>query len=136
MNRSIKFRNWDMATNKFHDNKPFDEILNDIFIKERFVFQQFTGLLDKTGHEIYEGDILRIQTEDDPEDLQWEIAPIVFKNACFLIKGVYEQPLWDWIIEGKIDSEVIGNIFENPELTEELNLKDNPPFPNQWESSV
>jgi len=67
---------------------------------------QFTGLLDKNGKEIYEGDFLG-------ED---EKAEVKFENGAFRVRG---WVIGEWL--GKIemrgkDTSIIGNIYENPEL--------------------
>lgn len=67
---------------------------------------QFTGLLDKNGKEIYEGDVI-----------EFEIV-IVFRNGAFRI-DVDDTPLQEWIWKRKRAHEetgIIGNIYENPEL--------------------
>ncbi len=120
MNREIKFRIWDKNDNKMYyfPNPKWKAIYFDglpwSFLNQ--VPLEFAGLKDKTSKEIYEGDIIRFQTEDDPEDLQWEIISVEFKHGSFWVEGNFKQPLWELLVDGRVDGEIIGNIFENPEL--------------------
>ena len=73
-------------------------------------WQQFTGIRDKNDKEIYEGDTV---TAAD-SNLSY-IGSIIFHRGCFVIyryKYPRYAPLDGW------DLEVIGNIYENPELIE------------------
>lgn len=72
---------------------------------------QFTGLKDKSGKEIYEGDIIQ-----EGKRL-WQVG---FKDGCFV--GVdFKNATWDELINiGYGNIEVIGNIYENPELLEKV----------------
>ena len=64
---------------------------------------QFTGLTDKNGKEIYEGDIVRYR--DGIYKVDW------FENGFYLFRDVRAKfDIW-WV-----DTEVVGNIYENPEL--------------------
>ena len=98
---------------------------------------QFTGLLDKNGKEIYEGDLLKRFGETkilicDGKEIyspHWEISKAVFVEGCFqVVILAQENKFFFQSYFGKIPSnpriffkpdvylEVIGNIYENPEL--------------------
>jgi uncharacterized phage protein (TIGR01671 family) len=120
MNRPIKFRVWDKRETKgMHtQNMLYDAQLHDFW--EDFVdypgyeLMQYTGLTDKNGKEIYEGDIII-----DTQKQKYEI--IFDKNhARYDLKVCGENKLsqtsyFTQICEKK-HIEVIGNIFEHPEL--------------------
>ncbi|PCX66798.1 YopX family protein [Listeria monocytogenes] len=79
------------------------------------VLMQYTGLKDKNGKKIFEGDIVEIDVHDR---LDWNVikGKVIFLEGAWLVtdSGSFAIPLWSEINE----IEVIGNIHENPELLE------------------
>ncbi|EBF6011846.1 TPA: hypothetical protein K8U00_002328 [Listeria monocytogenes] len=79
---------------------------------------QFTGLKDKNGKKIFEGDIVEIIEIDAFGNLDWNRlkGKVMFSEGAWLVtdSGSFAIPLWSEINE----IEVIGNIYENPELLE------------------
>jgi len=71
---------------------------------------QFTGLLDRNGKEIYEGDIIEV------DDIESTKGTIVFDEGCFklLQKDTYYSNLSAY--NPSVMCRVAGNIYENPEL--------------------
>lgn len=78
---------------------------------------QFTGLFDKNGKEIYEGDILLVKDETDKEDLG-ECYEVGLKKGCFGYISKYGGELLSFC-DYEIEEEVVGTIYDNPELIKE-----------------
>lgn len=123
MNRVIKFRAWDSKSKKWWSHEEtlsllllqgrvIDKIANDEKnLLGRYTIEQFTGLLDKNGKEIYEGDIIKSEFSR-PLKVSWSEA-----NARYIARDVkqYQMNVDDHL---SVASEVIGNIHKNPELLE------------------
>ncbi len=110
MNREIKFRVWNKNRNMFIiDGMTPKEIQDDatqsmelpMMTNEDCVWQQYTGLKDKNGIEIYEGDVIEYCISEP------ETATVTFEHGVFW--GNY--PLYE-VVEEKYFCKVIGNIFE------------------------
>jgi hypothetical protein len=98
--REIKFRVWD------NHNHVIIEVGKDLLNYQGFEIMQYTGLKDKNGKEIYEGDI--VKTENKTYNFE-----VIFSNGCF---GILDRtatliPFWQVKV-----FEVIGNIYENYNL--------------------
>lgn len=76
---------------------------------------QFTGLLDKNSKKIFEGDILKARCNDRPYIVSFNSGrfEIQDKYGC-VIKTTQEAVNW-------LEVEIIGNIYDNPELSEVVN---------------
>ena len=118
--REIKFKVWDRKHNRmsqsFSLGRDSNIVFNDRCIcgveitGNDFVYLQFTGLKDRNGKEIYEGDIckyLNIYTKN-------EIWVVAFEDAKFVLK---KSPMRFDLGDVDIQCvEVLGNTYENPEL--------------------
>ena len=78
------------------------------------VIEQYTGLKDNNGVEIYEGDILTLNGEWE-EIERGDCKVITFRDGCFRVGDDYEDEAGIYLSDWR----VIGNIHENPELLEE-----------------
>jgi len=121
MNREIKFRVWDKEMIDWEDiksmsiNNPTTHNLGHMFNKKELM--QYTNLKDKNDVEIYEGDIVKCVLGKYSEEYLYKEAFLYGQDGKHVIREisipeVYQERFPDGM-------EVIGNIYENPELLEE-----------------
>lgn len=110
--REIKFRAWDGS--QFIEHLGLQN-LNVLHLSSAspYALQQYTGLKDNNGKEIYEGDVVYIKAFSPEKNIVrfdrggFCLQPVTDMNAYFLADIKYAED---------DRSEVIGNIYENPEL--------------------
>ncbi len=82
---------------------------------------QYTGLTDKNGKRIFEGDIVLFEDES-PANYEYHdctemrCGSIEYGDNCFYITDRIAVEMEDLIYDGKLDIEVIGNVHDNPAL--------------------
>lgn len=143
--REIKFRVWDKRTNQmslvanisFGDDgssrtitaelAPKGQYYNGIVHGESGILMQFTGLLDRNGREIYEGDIIKASLYGRPDAARGSCVYSVVFSECegmWVLKDerdIIMCPALYPCTGSRIDQqlEVIGNIYEHPHLLQE-----------------
>lgn len=130
MTREIKFRAWDKDVKEmfrvtilsFKDDKPFTlSGRGGSTSAETCELMEYTGLKDKNGNEIYEGDILSVDGKNyfvawDNGNLQWIVKTSMSLITPFRM-GTPESDIELWaVVEDGPETFVIGNIYENQEL--------------------
>ena len=119
-----KFRAWDKETKTMNGMAEIYRNRNqEIELRPRdvnIILMQSTGLKDKNGKEIFEGDILEVTDKHN-----WlEVVSYSQEKAMFVTEEINrefkvpESPLYDLSDSTFLKFEVIGNIYENPELLE------------------
>ena len=120
--RELKFRAWYKPEKKmiYNIQNEFEERIelgmdcfSDYLKNDDFIVEQYTGLKDKNGKMIYEGDIVKMP--------DWAVEP-KYKKVSFVKLSCGFEPFvngcFECVSPDSEEVEVIGNIHENPELLE------------------
>ena len=130
MMREIKFRAWEKISKVMLQPTNYIYFIltlggqiyttggSTMNITDRFVLMQYTGLKDKNGKGIYEGDIIVFNYDglETPDTCRIYWSTENFRWVCHSMTEHWGDDLNEFTSE---DLEVIGNIYENPELLEE-----------------
>ena len=130
--RELKFRVWDKDLCKYLEGCEISGLMaefdaegegREVIIKQicpaRYRFEQPTGLKDKNGKEIYEGDII-----EEEIDFNSKMTDGTFRykvcwddtTLCWSINNIGNESIHDELWETNSSRRIIGNIHENPEL--------------------
>jgi uncharacterized phage protein (TIGR01671 family) len=134
MNNRFKFRAWDKIKKRFYNGtnlnlNDYEEVYSDpagIFFtglhflqkdENQYIIQQYTGLNDKHGKEIYEGDIVQYNQNSSYDNMDF-IAKWSDDKLGFIFQSNSGDELLNQTphLNRFKHLEVVGNIFENSEL--------------------
>lgn len=134
MNREIKFRAWsngiksDSVVHRrkfgewiFPPQMMYDEKPGDCLVwksqGQNIEVMQYTGLKDRNGKEIYEGDLAKhIEFESEDGPYNEEIGIVKWEDGTHFVETVVGSCITKWLIANGKNTEVIGNIYENSDL--------------------
>lgn len=114
-----KFRAWNSETKEIEVFKTYEEI-SELFLALSaddgfYSIMQSTGLKDKNGKEIFEGDIVDYKGREAVVKWHGSYASFIYRFVDGLQERVSE---WDPLFLACYHFEILGNIYENPELLE------------------
>lgn len=121
-----KYRAWSKTEKIMSDVKNIDfwngEIDARCFEETEIgnvILMQSTGLKDKNGKEIFEGDVLEIEDEGEVlgnAKLTWDNEQAVFMIEAVSVDDI--APFHEILSDESYSYRVVGNVYENPELLE------------------
>lgn len=130
MNR-LKFRAWDKENKRYDNNHHIVIALNGDIINQQdgsgndvYIIEQFTGLKDKNGKKIYEGDICdpvqNYVVEFGKDSVRFPVMPVEYHYGRFILIDKENEQTFP-LNEFTTSKIIIGNIHENQDLTEWIN---------------
>lgn len=125
MNREIKFRAWNKKKKKMHNvttlyldesqnhsqGAGFSDLVYWNSLKDHELMQ-YTGLKDRNGKEIFEGDIIKDSVNGGFGFIEYNVKEMKFSICPGWFNPIFQMGY-------PADREVIGNVFENPNLIKE-----------------
>lgn len=138
--REIKFRAWNKILNKVYSHEELKEASKNI-VKDDFTIgiflplnsdnelMQFTGMVDKNGKEIYEGDIVKLVSNSFLNNGVDEVGIITYDKceAMYCVEGFDGLYIDDFsninALIGRTSIEVIGNRYENKDILEKYDFE-------------
>jgi uncharacterized phage protein (TIGR01671 family) len=117
--RTIKFRFWSPQGKAFIQNYNYNGPVDELFDEREWrilVPSQYTGLVDKSGRELFEGDIVNIWSEEYP-NLNNKKYVVEYRNGSFVAEVINPESTFKFFFMHQISKfEIVGSKFENPEL--------------------
>lgn len=129
--RELKFRVWSKEQKTYEYKFPYNSI-GDFYVSSRgkvfsdfgntiapevrqddFIVEQYTGLKDKNGKEIYEGDIVKAETRDKHYGI---LGKVVYRQCAFWIENAEDTHREDMLKYYEKEVEIIGNIHKDKEF--------------------
>lgn len=119
----IKFRAWDKDEHEYFIDGSAGTLFNlvccddlSMMIPDNYIWEQFTGLKDVNGKEIYEGDIIK----SNYKYAQQKVSQIIIEDGNSYILGEDLATGNEMLVSDHANEiEIIGNVHANPELLEE-----------------
>lgn len=113
--REIKFQAWDLDAQQMYNWESIKQLFHEHLDHPRVKVRQYTGLKDKKGREIYEGDVVKGINFNMTRPQRF-IGEVEYSYNGYTVKGVKQYT--GLRSELNINFEVIGDVYRNPDLLE------------------